>query len=85
MFITRKLQICLCSNNPNTHPFITDAEKNFLRKEMGQLDLKESPPTPWKAILTSRPVLALMVDMVRSANNFKRNTNLYILLHNNRC
>lgn len=55
----------LCTSDPGTHPFITDKEKAYLQKEMGQLERsKDLPPTPWKAILTSRPVIALMIDMV---------------------
>lgn len=48
------------------HPFITEKEKEYLKKEIGQLERsKKQAPTPWKAILTSGPVIALVLVEVR--------------------
>ena len=55
----------LCSDTPGNHPFISDAEKDFLHREVGEVgNLKARPPTPWRAILTSGPVIALTVACV---------------------
>lgn len=55
------MQCFVCFNNPDSHPFISDREKNYLSRELGELKRpKNLPPTPWKAILTSPPMLALV-------------------------
>lgn len=61
------LQTLICTNCPSTHPFISDEEKRFLRKHIRQARCRDEKPmaTPWKAILTSGPVLALIVAEVR--------------------
>ncbi|XP_055326919.1 putative inorganic phosphate cotransporter [Sitodiplosis mosellana] len=54
----------LCYEHPDEHPFIKDKEKSFLKdKTIGYLeaDRKNVPPTPWKAIITNTPVIALLV------------------------
>lgn len=50
------------------HPFISDKERDYLDREIGNLErnLKVPLETPWKSILTSTPVLALIVSGVRS-------------------
>ncbi|XP_046491031.1 putative inorganic phosphate cotransporter isoform X1 [Neodiprion pinetum] len=50
--------VLLCYNNPDVHPFITESEKNFLRKATNCK--KELVPTPWRHILTSVPVWAMV-------------------------
>lgn len=55
----------LCYSDPESHPFISDKEKEFLQKELGQLKRdKNTPPTPWLAILTSVPMMALVCAQV---------------------
>ncbi|XP_053961369.1 putative inorganic phosphate cotransporter [Anastrepha ludens] len=51
----------LCYSDPTTHPFIKPSEKEYLTKHMGTIGRnKNLPPTPWKAILTSLPMWALI-------------------------
>lgn len=55
----------VCYNNPDSHPFISEREKNYLRRELGELKRPTNlPPTPWKAILTSPPMLALVAAQI---------------------
>ncbi|CRK93649.1 CLUMA_CG007178, isoform A [Clunio marinus] len=55
----------LCYNDPNSHPFIKDSEKEYLQREMGVLERdKTLPPTPWKAIFTSIPMMALVCAQI---------------------
>ncbi|XP_072384181.1 putative inorganic phosphate cotransporter [Diabrotica undecimpunctata] len=49
----------LCYSSPEQHPFIGEKEKNFLKKEIEGISTKK-PNTPWKAMLTSAPVWALV-------------------------
>ncbi|XP_076263007.1 putative inorganic phosphate cotransporter [Rhynchophorus ferrugineus] len=55
--------VMLCYSEPESHPFITDREKEYLQKELGSLST-EKPPIPWKGILTSVPVWALVITQV---------------------
>ncbi|XP_026823302.1 sialin-like isoform X1 [Rhopalosiphum maidis] len=49
-------------NDPNSHPFISDVERDYLKQSIGSLERKKDlPPTPWKSILTSWPVWALII------------------------
>lgn len=58
-------QALICTNNPETHPFISEREKNYLQRELGQLKRRtDLPPTPWRAILTSVPMIALIVAQI---------------------
>lgn len=55
----------LCYDNPEHHPFISDKEQAYLAEELKHLKRKKDlPPTPWKAILTSAPVWALIAAQV---------------------
>ncbi|XP_058815568.1 putative inorganic phosphate cotransporter isoform X1 [Topomyia yanbarensis] len=55
----------LCYSNPESHPFISDKEKEYLQKEMGTLSRDKSlPPTPWRHLLTSVPLLALVCAQI---------------------
>lgn len=55
----------LCYNNPASHPFISSAEKEYLLKELGQLERdKNQHATPWRDILSNKAVLALIVAWV---------------------
>ncbi|XP_063699068.1 putative inorganic phosphate cotransporter isoform X2 [Culicoides brevitarsis] len=55
----------LCYSDPGSHPFIKDREKEYLNKELGQLTRdKTLPPTPWMAIITNGPMLALIAAQI---------------------
>ncbi|XP_059045429.1 putative inorganic phosphate cotransporter [Achroia grisella] len=54
----------LCYSTPNTHPFISDSEKQFLNENVDALKhtkAQKMDPTPWKALLRSVPLWALIV------------------------
>lgn len=56
-------QMFFCSKDPESNKFISDDEKNYLRKEIGVLERDTTlPSTPFKAILTSIPVWAIIVS-----------------------
>lgn len=56
-------QSILCSKDPESNRFITVEEKNYLRKEIGVLERDLNLPiTPFKAILTSVPVWAIIIS-----------------------
>ncbi|XP_001947560.2 putative inorganic phosphate cotransporter [Acyrthosiphon pisum] len=51
----------LVYNDPKSHPFISDTEREYLKKSIGSLERKrELPSTPWKSILTSWKIWALI-------------------------
>lgn len=55
-------QIVTCYNDPESHPFITTKELTYLKIEIGQVKRNvDLPPTPWLSILTSVPVVALVI------------------------
>lgn len=59
------LKWLICYNNPESHPFITEREKNFLKRELGELKRPDDlPPTPWRAMFTNAPMLALISAQV---------------------
>lgn len=47
-----------------SHPFISDKERDFLKRELGEIERISLPPTPFKAILTSRVFIALLFAQV---------------------
>lgn len=52
-----------CSKDPESNKFITEDEKNYLRKEIGMLERDTTlPSTPFKKILTSVPVWAIIIS-----------------------
>ncbi|XP_053691757.1 putative inorganic phosphate cotransporter [Sabethes cyaneus] len=54
-----------CYSDPESHPFISDKEKEYLKREMGTLSRdKTLPPTPWRAIFTSIPMVALVCAQI---------------------
>lgn len=55
-------QAILCFERPQTHPYISEKEKQFIQSKIIYLENKECglQPTPWKAMLTSRPVIVLI-------------------------
>jgi ACS family sodium-dependent inorganic phosphate cotransporter len=57
--------VLICYKDPESHPFIKDSEKEYLQREMGTLKRDKSlPPTPWLAIITSVPMLALICAQI---------------------
>lgn len=55
----------LCYSDPDSHPFISQKERDYLQTEIGQLKRNDNlPPTPWKDILTSAPMLAIIVAQI---------------------
>lgn len=63
---------------PANHPTISQEELLFIRSSLGEQALKESNPkfstVPWKSILTSMPVYAIIVA------NFCRSWTFYLLI-----
>lgn len=58
-------QCFICYNDPMTHPFITEKERDYLRRELGELKRRDDlPPTPWKHILTCPAVIALIFAQI---------------------
>lgn len=56
-------QTVICYSTPNTHPFISDSEKKFLNENVDSLihtKKDKLEPTPWKALLRSVPLWALI-------------------------
>jgi ACS family sodium-dependent inorganic phosphate cotransporter len=50
----------LCFKDPKSHPFITEKEKNYLKRELKELSRnKNIKKTPWLKIITSVPMIAL--------------------------
>ncbi|KAJ8682771.1 hypothetical protein QAD02_018563 [Eretmocerus hayati] len=57
--------VVLCYNNPREHPFISEREAKYLHERMGAYTSdKGVGPIPWKYILTSAPVWALVAAQV---------------------
>ena len=55
----------LCYSSPGQHPFIKDEEKQYLEEELGKLKRDKSlPAIPWKHILTSVPLWALICAQI---------------------
>lgn len=59
------LQSLLCYSTPNTHPFISKKELAYLNKSVTTAEHKGAKdPVPWKALLRSAPVWALVCAAV---------------------
>ncbi|XP_041776798.1 putative inorganic phosphate cotransporter isoform X3 [Anopheles merus] len=55
----------LCYSDPESHPFISEKEKAYLKQELGTLERDRTlPPTPWRYILTSVPMMALVCAQI---------------------
>uniref|UniRef100_A0A1B0CFZ2 Putative permease of the major facilitator superfamily protein n=1 Tax=Lutzomyia longipalpis TaxID=7200 RepID=A0A1B0CFZ2_LUTLO len=50
----------IVSNDPQSHTWISQPEKEFIEKSLGSAVSKEKPPTPFIKILTSVPYIALI-------------------------
>ena len=55
----------MCHKDPASHPYITEKEKTYLKQELGELHRDNSlPPVPWKLVVTSVPVIALIIAQI---------------------
>ncbi|XP_054286347.1 putative inorganic phosphate cotransporter isoform X2 [Macrosteles quadrilineatus] len=56
----------LCYSDPESHPFISDAERDFLMgQSVGQTKKRQDlPPTPWRHILSSVPLWGLIIAQI---------------------
>lgn len=68
----------MCYKDPESHPYITGEEKEYLLKELGQLSRsKDLPSTPWSDMIDSVPLYALIVGQIgRDWAFFLLNTDL---------
>lgn len=58
-------QNLICFNNPDSHPYISDKERNYLTRELGQLKRRtDLPSPPWRRMLTNPAMLALIAAQV---------------------
>ncbi|XP_030754320.1 putative inorganic phosphate cotransporter [Sitophilus oryzae] len=55
--------VFLCYSDPESHPYMSDNEREYLQKELASVST-EKPPIPWKDIFTSVPVWALVITQV---------------------
>lgn len=61
----------LCSNDPDSHPFIKEEELVYLKKEIGSLKRDTRHHTiPWKEIVSSAPVLAMIAAEIGHGFSF---------------
>lgn len=68
------LQAMFVYSNPGSHPFISEGEKTYLKREIGQLERDKSMknvPTPWAIIFTSAPVLSMLLAQVGFGHEHK--------------
>lgn len=56
--------LVMCYNNPDTHPFISEKEKSFLQERIHAHTHKKPPSIPWRHVLTSVPVWALIAAQI---------------------
>ncbi|XP_023338852.1 sialin [Eurytemora carolleeae] len=66
-FVWLALWIFLISDTPDTHPYISKAELEYIKKEL-PATREKSLPIPWRSMLTSMPLWAIFVANV--ANNW---------------
>ncbi|KAL0099190.1 hypothetical protein PUN28_020042 [Cardiocondyla obscurior] len=56
--------VLVCFNNPSEHPFISEKEVKFLHERMNEHTHTKPPPVPWRHLLSSTPVWALIAAQV---------------------
>ncbi|KAL7294278.1 hypothetical protein TKK_0012293 [Trichogramma kaykai] len=54
----------VCYNSPTEHPFISDIEVNFIKERMGDSLSEKNLRVPWRHILGSGPLWAVIVGLV---------------------
>ena len=52
--------IIFCYNTPREHPFISEQEAKFLHQKLSEHAHENPPPVPWKHLLKSMPLWALI-------------------------
>lgn len=58
-------QTFICYSTPSAHPFISERERDYLEQEINSSGPNENlTPTPWKAIFTSMPMIALICAQI---------------------
>lgn len=58
------LWVITCYNNPQEHPYISERELKYLQDTLGAHTHQKPPSIPWRHILTSVPVWALVVAQI---------------------
>ncbi|XP_025074687.1 putative inorganic phosphate cotransporter isoform X2 [Pogonomyrmex barbatus] len=56
--------VLLCYNNPYEHPFISEREVKYLHERMNEHTHSKPPPVPWRHMLSSLPVWALITAQI---------------------
>lgn len=56
--------VLICYNNPYEHPFISEREVKFLNERMNEHTHTKVPPVPWRHMLSSVPVWALIAAQI---------------------
>ncbi|XP_058791949.1 putative inorganic phosphate cotransporter isoform X2 [Phymastichus coffea] len=56
--------VALCYNNPREHPFISASEAAYLHERTSATTFGRAPPVPWRRILRSAPLWALIAAQV---------------------
>ncbi|XP_014223244.1 putative inorganic phosphate cotransporter [Trichogramma pretiosum] len=56
--------VFVCYNNPQEHPFISEKEMKFLEEKLSDHTHKKPPPVPWRHILKSKPLWALIIALI---------------------
>ncbi|XP_032684299.1 putative inorganic phosphate cotransporter [Odontomachus brunneus] len=56
--------VLVCYNNPYEHPFISERELKYLHERMSEHTHKKPPPVPWRHMLNSVPLWALVAAQV---------------------
>ncbi|XP_012262453.2 putative inorganic phosphate cotransporter isoform X4 [Athalia rosae] len=56
--------VLVCYSSPDVHPFVSEKEKKFLHDAMNEHTHRKIPPTPWRHILTSVPLWALVAAQI---------------------
>ncbi|XP_029176007.1 sialin-like [Nylanderia fulva] len=56
--------VLICYNNPYEHPFISEREVKYLHERMNEHTHAKPPPVPWRHMLLSAPVWALIAAQI---------------------
>lgn len=56
--------VVLCYNNPYEHPFISEREVKYLHERMNEHTHAKPPPVPWRHMMSSAPVWALIAAQI---------------------
>ncbi|XP_058791429.1 putative inorganic phosphate cotransporter isoform X2 [Phymastichus coffea] len=52
--------LLVCYNTPREHPFISEKEAKYLEEQLSEHAHENPPPVPWRHLLTSMPLWALI-------------------------